>query len=105
MSDEQKNNRLVIDDTPYETRFTRKFEERKPWQAPNPRHVLAFIPGEIVEIHVQAGQKVSWGDGLLVLEAMKMRNDVTASMDATIKSVNVKKGDKVMKNHLLIEFE
>ncbi|MDT8325119.1 MAG: acetyl-CoA carboxylase biotin carboxyl carrier protein subunit [Bacteroidota bacterium] len=105
MSDEKNIQRLVIDDTPYETRFTRKFERRKSWQPPDPRQVLAFIPGSIVEIHVEAGQRVRWGDSLLILEAMKMKNDVTAAQDALVKAVHVKKGDKVMKNQLLIEFE
>jgi biotin carboxyl carrier protein len=105
MSDEKKTQRLVIDDTPYETRFTRKFEQRKPWQPPDPRRVLAFIPGSIVEINVEAGQRVRWGDSLLILEAMKMKNDVTAAQDSVVKAVHVKKGDKVMKNQLLIEFE
>ncbi|MCB2204667.1 acetyl-CoA carboxylase biotin carboxyl carrier protein subunit [bacterium] len=105
MSEEKKTQRLVIDDTPYETRFTRKFEQRKPWQPANPRLVLAFIPGTIVDIQVRVGQQVRWGDSLLVLEAMKMRNDVTAAEDAIVKSVHVKKGDRVMKNQLLIEFE
>jgi len=105
MSDDKNTKRLVIDDTAYETRFTRKYEQRKAWQPVNPRHVLAFIPGSIVEVHVQPGQRVTCGDGLLVLEAMKMRNDVTAAQDSIIKAVHVKPGDKVMKNQLLIEFE
>ncbi len=105
MSDEKKTQRLVIDDTPYETRYTRKFEQRKPWQPPDPRRVLAFIPGSIIEINVEPGQRVRWGDSLLILEAMKMKNDVTAAQDSVVKAVHVKKGDKVMKNQLLIEFE
>ena len=104
MSDENKK-KLVIDDTAYETRFTSKFAKRKPYQAPNPKNVLAVIPGQIQEIHVVEGQNVRWGDSLLILEAMKMRNDVTASIDGTIKKVHVQTGVKVGKNQLLIEFE
>lgn len=105
MNDENNKTRLVIDDTAYETRYTKKFARRKPYQAPNPKNVLAVIPGEIQEIQITEGQKVRWGDSLLVLEAMKMRNDVTAPMDGTVKTVHVKKGVKVVKNQLLIEFE
>ncbi|MBN1448399.1 MAG: acetyl-CoA carboxylase biotin carboxyl carrier protein subunit [Bacteroidetes bacterium] len=105
MSEKSTLQRLVIDDTPYETRFTTKFEKRKPYAAPNPKHVLAFIPGVIQEIYVSEGQKVRWGDSLLVLEAMKMKNDVTADIEGVIRSVKVKKNEKVIKNQLLIEFE
>ena len=96
---------LVIDDSIYPTRMTKKFAMRTPYAKPDPKKVIAFIPGVIQEVVVQAGQKVKWGDSLLILEAMKMRNDVTAPHDGTIKSVLVKKNERVMKNQLLIEFE
>jgi biotin carboxyl carrier protein len=67
--------------------------------------MLAYIPGIIRKIHVTPGQKVKWGDQVLILEAMKMKNDVTAPLDGTIKSVHVKVGTMVAKNQLLIEFE
>ncbi|PLX32781.1 MAG: acetyl-CoA carboxylase biotin carboxyl carrier protein subunit [Ignavibacteria bacterium] len=105
MNEDQSKKALVIDDTAYETRFTTKFLRRKSYAPPNPKHVLAYIPGTIQEIYVTPGQQVKWGDSLLVLEAMKMRNDVTADIDGTIKSVNVSQNEKVMKNQLLIEFE
>lgn len=105
MSDREKFQKFIIDDTEYTTRHTGKYEQRKPYTPPNPKHVPAFIPGVIQEVFVKPGQQVRWGDRLLVLEAMKMKNDVTADIDGTIKTVNVKKGDRVMKKHLLIEFE
>jgi biotin carboxyl carrier protein len=98
-------NSLVIDDSHYETRLTKKFAGRTPYAKPNPKHVLAYIPGVIQQLLVQPGQSVRWGDSLLVLEAMKMQNNVTAPQDGIIKSVYVKKNERVMKNHLLIEFE
>lgn len=96
---------LVIDDSRYRTRLTTKFASRVPFTKPDPKKLKAFIPGLIQDIVVQPGQKVKWGDSLLILEAMKMRNDVTAPHDGTIKSVLVKKNERVMKNQLLIEFE
>ena len=105
MSEQKNSTRLVIDDTAYETQMTEKFLRRKPYSPPNPKHMLAIIPGVIHEIYVHPGQQVRWGDSLLVLEAMKMKNDVTATLDGTIKAVLVKKNEKVVKNQLLIEFE
>ncbi len=103
MSDEFKT--LVIDDTSYETRHTSKFERRKPYVAPDPRQLLSFIPGVIVEVQAHVGQKVKWGDAILILEAMKMKNAVCAPRDGTIKKIYVKAGDRVQKRQLLLEYE
>ncbi|MBE0644870.1 MAG: acetyl-CoA carboxylase biotin carboxyl carrier protein subunit [Bacteroidetes bacterium] len=105
MEEKDKLSIFVIDDSQYETRLTEKFKFRRPYAKPNPKHVLAYIPGVIQELRVQAGQTVKWGDSLLVLEAMKMKNDVTALYDGTVKSVHVQKNERVIKNQLLIEFE
>ena len=105
MEEQEKLSVLVIDDSQYETRLTEKFRYRRPFQKPNPKHVLAYIPGVIQELRVTAGQPVKWGDSLLVLEAMKMKNDVTAPDDGIVKAVHVQKNERVMKNQLLIEFE
>src|SRR5690606_27357955 len=67
--------------------------------------VYAPMPGIILEVQVQEGDKVSQGDYLCVLEAMKMENALTAPRDGIIKSVQVAKGDTVEKGKLLIEFE
>ncbi|MBR9975900.1 MAG: acetyl-CoA carboxylase biotin carboxyl carrier protein subunit [Bacteroidetes bacterium] len=102
---DETSDTLVIDDSRYRTRLTTKFARRLPYTKPDPNMVKAFIPGLIQDVVVQPGQKVKWGDSLLILEAMKMRNDVTAPHDGTIKNVLVKKNERVMKNQLLIEFE
>lgn len=64
--------------------------------------VKAPMPGLVLRILVNEGDIVKKGDGLLVLEAMKMENIIKASGDATIKKVQVKSGDKVEKNQVLI---
>jgi len=48
---------------------------------------------------------VRWGDGLLVLEAMKMKNDITSPRHGVIKAIHVEVGAMVAKGQLLIEFE
>ena len=65
----------------------------------------APMPGLIVDVLTKVGDEVKAGDGLIVLEAMKMENKLTASHDGVVKSVNVKPSDPVEKGTVLIEFE
>ena len=53
------------------------------------------MPGTIVSVNVSAGQAVKKGDVLVVLEAMKMDNEIMAPHDATVAAVHVNKGDSV----------
>jgi biotin carboxyl carrier protein len=96
---------LEIDDTKYETILTKKFLKRKNYQTPNPKQLFSFIPGTIVELYVKQGDLITKGDRLLLLEAMKMKNMITASLDGRIKKINISQGERVPKSHLLIEFE
>lgn len=105
MENEIKKNSLVIDDTVYETQLTRKFRQRKPYAKPDPKLLHAFIPGNIRDIYVKTGQRVKEGDKILILEAMKMKNTLTAHKEGVIKSIRVESGDMVYKGQVLIEFE
>ena len=67
--------------------------------------LIAPMPGKIVEINVKPGDKVSKGQVLLVYEAMKMENDLTADKDAQIKRVFVTPGQNVGNDAVLIEFQ
>ena len=89
----------------YKTLYTRKFLERKPWTAPNPNEVRSIIPGSVTEINVKAGVKVKKGSKLMVYEAMKMKNIISAPFDAIVKSVEVKVGDKLPKGAVLVYLE
>lgn len=53
------------------------------------------MPGTILDVKVSAGQAVKEGDLLMVLEAMKMENEILAAADGTVSSVNVTKGATV----------
>ncbi len=64
--------------------------------------VNAPMPGTIVSVAVTSGQSVKAGDVLVVLEAMKMENEIKAPKDGTINSVNVNKGDAVESGALLV---
>lgn len=105
MNDTEPLKTLVVDDATYNTQLTRKFTGRRRYTAPDPRRVEAFIPGVILKVHIKPGQVVRWGAPLLVLEAMKMRNDVTAQHDGVIKHVHVQEGQQVPKGALLLEYE
>lgn len=63
------------------------------------------MPGLVVAVEVNEGDKVKAGDGLVIVEAMKMENELKASFDAKIKQVNVKPGQPVEKDEVLIVFE
>ncbi|MAN59352.1 MAG: acetyl-CoA carboxylase biotin carboxyl carrier protein subunit [Flavobacteriaceae bacterium] len=67
--------------------------------------IHAPMPGLILEVNVSAGDTVSEGDSLCVLEAMKMENALSAPRNGVIKAVHIAEGETVDKNALLIEFE
>lgn len=96
---------FMVDGDKYRTRLSRKYTMRKPYQAPDPKKVMAFIPGTIKKVLISKGSKVNKGDHLLVLEAMKMNNTMLSPMEGIIGKVLVKPGQNVAKNQLLIEFE
>ncbi len=60
------------------------------------------MPGTIVDVPVKAGQAVKAGDVLVILEAMKMENEIKAPKDGTVASVNVNKGESVNTGTLLV---
>ena len=96
---------MVIEGTKYRTILTGKFENRKSWEAPDPKKILSYLPGTIMNVFVKQGQKVKKGDPLVILEAMKMRNKVNMPVSGTIKSLNVKTGDTIPKGFVIIEIK
>jgi acetyl/propionyl-CoA carboxylase alpha subunit len=64
----------------------------------------AGMPGKITDIFVVAGQKVEAGEPLLIMEAMKMENEMRAAGDVKIKKICVKQGDSVESGAVLIKF-
>lgn len=63
------------------------------------------MPGKIIEIFVKPGEEVKAGRPLLIMEAMKMENEMRASTDVKIKDICVKQGDSVESGAVLITFE
>ena len=73
-----------------------------PIQAGSGAKVVAPLPGTITEIPVKVGDAVAIGDTVIVLEAMKMQNNIEAETSGTVTSVLVSKGDTVMEGAVLI---
>ena len=67
--------------------------------------VVAPLPGTINKVVAKAGQKVKKGDVLVVMEAMKMANDIVAEANGTVKAVSVSEGQSVNQGDVLIEFQ
>ncbi|MEO8564353.1 MAG: biotin/lipoyl-containing protein [bacterium] len=73
--------------------------------AAGPAPLRAPMPGMIARVHVQAGDVVQAGQGLIVMEAMKMENELRASASARVKAVHARVGTAVEKGALLLELE
>jgi biotin carboxyl carrier protein len=67
--------------------------------------IKAPMPGLVLDIMVEAGQEVSKGEAVLILEAMKMENVIKAAGDGVIKAIKVEKGQAVEKNQVMVELE
>ena len=74
----------------------------KPTAAAAGKPVVAPLPGTINEIKVKVGDKVNAGDTVVILEAMKMQNNIEAETSGTITGINVNKGDAVMEGDTLV---
>ncbi len=64
--------------------------------------IPAPMPGSIVNINVTVGQTIKAGDVLIILEAMKMENDITAPCDGTVKQILTTKGATVNTDDVLL---
>ncbi len=69
------------------------------------QHLKSGMPGKVIEIFVKPGDSVKAGKPLLIMEAMKMENEMRAASDVIIKEVCVKQGDSIETGAILIKFE
>lgn len=96
---------LNINSGLYKTRLSNSFRKRKPYAPADPKVVLSFIPGTIIDILVKEGQRIKKGDELMILEAMKMKNRLKSSIEGRIRKIKVEKGARVPKGFVLIELD
>ncbi|MBP5364684.1 MAG: biotin/lipoyl-binding protein [Bacteroidales bacterium] len=90
-------------ETPFSLKRRQILAAQKPVNESEEIH--APMPGKIVNVLVAAGQEVQPGDAILVLEAMKMQNTLTATSKGTISKIDVKIGQTVSKDDLLVEIK
>ncbi|MDE5560839.1 MAG: biotin/lipoyl-binding protein [Bacteroidaceae bacterium] len=67
--------------------------------------VTAPLPGSITKISVKVGDRVSTGDTVLMMEAMKMENSITAETGGTVKAILCKEGEQVQSGQALVELD
>lgn len=67
--------------------------------------VKAPMPGRVLEILVKEGDAVAEGDGLIILEAMKMENIIKSTREGVLKHIQAAEGDSVEKNAVLLSYE
>jgi len=86
---------------------TRVIEEMTggPGGAGGPKALKAPMPGLVIRIEVEVGQEVTPGEGLVIVEAMKMENELKMDGEARVKAILVEVGEAVEKDQTLVEFE
>ena len=67
--------------------------------------VVSPMPGTIVNVNVAVGDTVKEGQVVMILEAMKMENDIVAACDGKVSAIMVKKGDGVESNDVLLTIQ
>lgn len=85
--------------------YKRKKQLKKRLDKSKTAPVVAPMPGKIVDILVENDHEVKAGEPLLVLEAMKMQNEITSHVSGKVKSIAVKAGDNVNKDDILVEID
>jgi biotin carboxyl carrier protein len=70
-----------------------------------PRPVSAPMPGLVVKVEVAVGDLVRPGQGIVIVEAMKMENELKAQAEGVVRAVHVSAGDTVEKGRVLVDFE
>jgi len=74
-------------------------------RATEPGHVTTSMPGVIIEVLVNIGDKIKAGDPVLITEAMKMETEIQAAISGTVTTIHVSKGDSVTPDETLVEIK
>jgi len=80
-------------------------KEHKPLASTGVSVTKAPLPGTILQVLVKPGDGVKKEQNLLIMEAMKMENNILSEKDGTVKSVKVSAGDTVLQGDILLEIE
>jgi pyruvate carboxylase len=90
---------VIIKDDSIKSTVTEKIKADKN----NPNHIAATMPGTVLKVLVEKGEKVNKGDHLIITEAMKMETTVQAPFSGVVKDIYVSSGDAIQTGDLLIE--
>lgn len=82
-----------------------KVQVTPPAAASNVTSIKAPLPGTIIGINIKVGDSVKRGDTVLVMEAMKMENNIVASKDGVVKTIHVSTGQTVVQDEKLIDLQ
>lgn len=96
--------RLELPAGEYETQLSAKYRNKEAYRHVSPYQMEAFMPGTVRQICVKIGDRVKKGQKVLVLDAMKMDNELLSPVDGIVKAVCVEEGKSIPKHQLLIEF-
>ncbi len=69
------------------------------------KSIFAPMPARVTKVNCKKGESVRNGEILIILEAMKMENEIRSSVDGVIKEIRVEEGKNVSRDELMIEFE
>jgi glutaconyl-CoA/methylmalonyl-CoA decarboxylase subunit gamma len=79
--------------------------QQKPGSAASIKSVLSPLPGVILDVKVKEGDKVAKGGTVLIMEAMKMENNIASEFEGVVTAVKVKTGQSVLQNDVLVEIQ
>lgn len=88
-------------ETPISFKRKKFFSKRNKGQ--QRKQVTAPMPGKIVEVFAEEGKEINAGEPVLILEAMKMQNEIVAQEGGVVAKINVKNEENVMKDDVLVE--
>lgn len=86
-------------------KFTRKRKAPSSSKKDSSGAISSSIPGKVVSIAVSEGMRVSSGEVVLILEAMKMQNEIKSPIDGIVKEINCAPGERVEGNVILVRID
>lgn len=108
---ESKSFEIIINNNTYSVQLKDRFDEllndlgMDVGSSNKDNDVKAPMPGRILEILVKEGDTIAKGDGLIVLEAMKMENIIKSTREGVLKHIQTAEGDNVEKDAILLSYE
>jgi len=90
---------------PGENKITAKVAPAPPSNKPSANTIKAPLPGSIIRVEISEGDTVKEGDLLLVMESMKMENNILSEKNGVVKRIRVSAGEAVMQDDILLDLE